>query len=166
MTIWLIGMMGSGKTTVGRAVAARLGLAFHDTDLEVEERAGRTISEIWEEEGEAAFRQMESDAVARLAGSESVVATGGGVVLDPANRATMRSSGRVFWLDGPPELLAGRVGQDEERPLLGNETDAVHILTTIRSEREEAYEAAAHHRLGADEAPDEVAAEVVRLWKA
>ena len=108
----LVGMMGSGKTTVGRLVAQRLGRRFVDSDEQVEARAGRTVREIFEAEGEAAFRALEAGALAEaLAAPEpAVVAAAGGVVLDPGNRRALREAATVVWLRAGPGVLASRAG--------------------------------------------------------
>ena len=116
----LVGMMGSGKTTVGRLLARRLGRPFRDSDDAVEEATGRTVREIWESDGEAAFRTEERRALQRALADPrpSVVAAAGGVVLQGGNRQLLRSGGRVVWLRADPGVLAGRVGRGDHRPLL------------------------------------------------
>lgn len=117
--IFLVGLMGSGKTTAGRALAARLGRSFVDSDHEIEARTGVRIPVIFEIEGEAGFRHREAEAIDRLtAGSGVVLATGGGAVLDPANREHLRSRGLVIYLHAQPADLARRLGRDRTRPLL------------------------------------------------
>ena len=137
----LIGMMGSGKTTVGRRLAAALGRPLVDSDAQVEARTGRTVREIFESDGEAAYRVLEREAlVDALAGAEpSVVAAAGGVVLDPGNRAVLQEAGTVVWLRARPEVLARRVsaGRDH-RPLLGD--DPLAALQRLDAERRPLYE--------------------------
>ena len=117
----LIGFMGTGKTAVGRALAARLGLAFVDTDAVVEERAGRPVARIFAEDGEERFRRLESEAVASAGDREgAVIATGGGVVLRPENMARLRRRGMVVALRAAPEAIVARVGAGADRPLLGD----------------------------------------------
>lgn len=117
--IYLIGMMGCGKTTVGRQLAKRLGRRFADADHEIEARTGVRIPTIFEIEGEPGFRQREARVIAELADETNlVVATGGGAVLDPANREVMRTSGLVIYLNAPPALLYERTRHDRNRPLL------------------------------------------------
>jgi shikimate kinase len=116
--IFLVGFMGSGKSTVGAALAERLGWAFLDTDTRVEERAGRTIEAIFREDGEARFRELEDEVVAGLDGlHRAVVATGGGLFLRFANRRRLRGLGHSVWLDVPLETCVGRVGRGAGRPL-------------------------------------------------
>jgi shikimate kinase len=155
-------MMGSGKTTVGRIVADRLGLPFHDTDEAVEEASGRTVVELFAD-GEQTFRDAEADAVRSLAGQDAVVACGGGVVLDEGNVGALRATGLVVWLDAPVSVLAVRVGDATGRPLLDGDPDAG--LERIASERRARYEAAAHLRVEATHHdPDETAGEVITAW--
>lgn len=118
--LWLVGMMGSGKTTVGETVVRRLGLVFIDTDSHIESENQRSIAVIWETEGENAFRDLESELLVRLGstGQDCVVATGGGVVLRPGNIAVMRETGTVVWLTAEPGELVGRVSGSPSRPLL------------------------------------------------
>jgi shikimate kinase len=122
----LIGMMGSGKTTVGRLVAERLGSGFADTDEEVESFAGISVPEMFERDGEAAFRRAETEALETLlarSGSR-VVAVGGGAVLSEANREAIRRQATVIWLRATVGTLTDRVGSGEGRPLLVSRTEA------------------------------------------
>lgn len=117
--IVLTGPMGSGKTTVGRLAAETLGRGFRDTDSMVEESAGRTVSEIFADDGEVRFRELESEAVAALALEDNmVIATGGGAVLDPANMRRLRMNGVIVNLEAHPRVLAERLEGSAERPLL------------------------------------------------
>ncbi|HEY5685375.1 MAG TPA: shikimate kinase [Acidimicrobiia bacterium] len=141
-TIWLVGMMGSGKSTVGEELARRRRVAFYDTDALIVERLGHSIAEVWDLHGEEGFRDVESAQVDRLAGQDAVVATGGGVVLRPSNVETMRGSGPVVWLRTSVAELAERVGGGEGRPLLtGGSVDT--RLSAVLDTRRELYEKAA-----------------------
>jgi shikimate kinase len=112
-------MMGAGKTTLGRQIARRLGLRFIDCDHEIATRTGVSIPMIFEIEGEAGFRQREANLLRELAGlSGVVVSTGGGIVIDPDNRALLRQSGLTVYLRATPELLYARTRHDASRPLL------------------------------------------------
>ena len=115
----LIGMMGAGKTTVGRELARRLNLRFADCDHELIARTGVSVPIIFEFEGEAGFRQRESRLLAELLDeSDIVIATGGGIVLDPANRALLSERGTVIYLNVPSHVLWERTRRDRNRPLL------------------------------------------------
>lgn len=119
----LVGMMGSGKSTVGPVVAERLRRRFHDSDAEVVRRTGMSIPELFSKRGERGFRAEEQAALSYLVSSPvpAVIGVGGGAVLDPQTRRRLRSRGVIFWLDVAPHLLAGRVGADRGRPLLRND---------------------------------------------
>ncbi|MBP7712705.1 MAG: shikimate kinase AroK [Gammaproteobacteria bacterium] len=117
--VFLVGPMGAGKSTIGRHLARVLGQRFVDADREIEARTGASISLIFDLEGEAGFRRRESAVIAELAASDGlVVATGGGAVLDPANRAALRQRGTVVYLHAPLEVLVRRTHRDRDRPLL------------------------------------------------
>ena len=158
--LWLIGMMGSGKTTVGKLVAADRGTPHWDADRLLEERAGRSIPEIFSERGEGFFRGLEREVIARLAAETetgAVISTGGGAVLDGANRAAMRGSGAVAWLDAPVSVLAERA--EGGRPLLeGREAES--RLGELLAERRPCYQAAAHYAIDARGTAQETAAQV------
>ncbi|HWQ11655.1 MAG TPA: shikimate kinase [Roseiflexaceae bacterium] len=136
----LIGLSGAGKSTVGRALAARLGWALRDTDALVEAAAGRRLAAIFAEEGEARFRALEADALrAALDAAPCVVATGGGIVLRPENRVLLRERALVVWLDAPTETLVARLrAHDEERPLLAGDDPAAR-LEALRAARAGLY---------------------------
>jgi shikimate kinase len=160
----LVGMMGSGKTTVGRRVAARLGRRLRDSDAEVEARTGRTVREIFESDGEAAFRAEEARALADALGDPepAVVAAAGGVVLDPRNRTRLKEGGTVVWLDARPEALARRVSAGGHRPLLGD--DPLAALRRLDAERRPLYAEVADHVVSVeDRRPDDVVADVLAI---
>ncbi len=163
MSLWLIGMMGSGKTTVGRLVAAQARLPFHDVDLIVQERLGKSIPELWDASGEDTFRAIESTIIEELAsGDGAVISTGGGAVLRAANRKAMNRSGKVVWLTASPAVLAGRLVGSTERPLLGSGGEA--RLAELLEERSALYEKIAHLSLSTvGRTPAEVAGEI-RSW--
>ncbi len=136
----LVGMMGTGKSTVGRIVAERLGLAFHDTDDLVEARAGRSVRELFAQDGEEAFRRLESEVLADALAAEdpSVVAAAGGVVLRPENRAALAGAdARVVWLCAEPETLLDRVRNGMHRPLLDGDPEGT--LRRMYTDREPLY---------------------------
>lgn len=135
MRVLLVGMMGAGKTTVGRLLAERWGCAYVDSDREVEETTGHGVAELFESGGEAAFRSLETDALRQaVAGDEpAVVSVAGGAVLDPGNRELLRASGTVVWLRADPATLAARVGNGAGRPLLaGDPAGALRRLDAVR----------------------------------
>jgi shikimate kinase len=162
--IWLIGMMGSGKSTVAPVVASLLGWRVLDTDAEIVARSGRLIGE-WFPVDLAAFRSEEHDLLKTTAASldDVVVACGGGVVLDPESVAVMRSTGMVVCLDAPVPVLGVRVGDGGGRPLLGG--DVAADLDAILKERMDLYRAAAHAVVPAEATPEEVAKAVVAAWR-
>ncbi|HET6875579.1 MAG TPA: shikimate kinase [Acidimicrobiales bacterium] len=143
--VLLIGMMGAGKTTVGRLLAERVGWPYLDSDDEVERRTGRTVPQIWKEDGEAAFRKEESAVLAQACASTdpNVVSVAGGAVLDLDNRALIRRSGLVIWLRADVSTLVRRVGSGEGRPLLTGGPAAA--LTRLSVERAPVYAELADH---------------------
>lgn len=147
--IVLVGMMGVGKTTVGRKLAALLGLPFCDADEEIEKAAQMSIPEIFAQFGEPYFRSGERRVIARLVGEDGaperrVLATGGGAFADPETRALILKRAIAVWLDSDVETLLARVGRKGNRPLLktGNPRE---ILTRLKAERGPAYAEAPIH---------------------
>ncbi|MFN8621705.1 MAG: bifunctional shikimate kinase/3-dehydroquinate synthase [Chloroflexota bacterium] len=158
--IVLVGLPGSGKSSVGRQLAAELGRPFIDLDVLIEERTGHHPAVLIASEGEPRFRELESEAiVAACAVSGAVIATGGGAVLDPLNRWALWNAGRSVWLDAPDEVLLARLRKDPvERPLLKG--DALAALAATRARRMAYYRAADLH-LDAD-APVEASVAAIR----
>jgi len=150
-SIILIGLSGAGKSTVGRALAARLGCQLLDTDALVIQAAGRSIAQIFAEDGEARFRELEADAlITALKGMPGVVATGAGIVLRPENRARMRERALVAWLDAPTETLVARLlAHDEARPLVQG-ADPAARLEALRQARQALYAEVADLRVATD----------------
>jgi shikimate kinase len=137
--LYLIGMMGAGKTTVGRVLARRLKLRFLDSDQEVERRCGVKIPVIFDIEGEAGFRSREAQAIAELTSLEGIVlATGGGVVLAEENRRALAAHGTVIYLSAQPEALYQRVRHDRNRPLLAT-GEPLERLRELYAERDPLY---------------------------
>jgi shikimate kinase len=141
--LYLVGMMGAGKTTVGRLLARRLKLRFFDSDHEIEARCGVKIPVIFEIEGERGFRARETQAIAELTALDGIVlATGGGVVLAEENRSRLAARGTVVYLRATPEHLYERVRQDRNRPLLAG-GDPLGRLRELYRERDPLYSALA-----------------------
>ena len=136
----LVGMMGAGKTTVGRELARRLGWPYCDSDAMVEAHTGKTVPELFEERGEAAFRAEESRALAEAVTSDGpvVVSVAGGAVLDPDNRRRLADGGTVVWLRADVTTLAERVGDGEGRPLLSPDPETA--LRRLYAQRRPVYE--------------------------
>jgi shikimate kinase len=161
--VFLIGLMAVGKTTVGRHLAAELGLKFFDADQLIEERAGADVSWIFDVEGEAGFRDREVqviDDLTRLSGV--VVATGGGAVLRPENRRHLAERGTVIFLETPIERLLDRTRYDRKRPLLrgGN---ARATLERLFRERGPLYESIASYRFCGDRRSAKALAEEIAV---
>lgn len=130
----LIGMMGAGKTTVGRRLAARLGRAFLDSDEEIEKAAQMTIPEMFAERGEAEFRSGETRVIARILKDEDiVVATGGGAFINPDTRALIKSVALSVWIKADFDLLFARVSKRSNRPLLKTENPRKTLRTLIET---------------------------------
>jgi shikimate kinase len=135
-TVVLVGLMGSGKSTVGALVAQQTGRALVDVDAVITARMSKTVRELWEEGGEAAYRHLESDVVLEVLRGDapSVLAAPGGVVLDPVVRAALAGS-LVVWLRTSPSTLAGRVRPGDHRPLLGDHpAQTFAAMAEMRSE--------------------------------
>jgi len=158
----LVGLMGAGKTTVGRRCAKRLGRPFVDTDDVVVALAAMPFDEIWRDGGEARFRELEQQAVVDMCASPEplVIACGGGTVVDADNRRRLRAAGVVVWLRAPTAVLAQRVGTGARRPLLAG--DPAGALERLAAAREDAYVASADVVVDTDERGlDEVADAVI-----
>lgn len=138
-SIVLIGLMGAGKTTVGRRLAAAMNRPFQDADHEIERAAGRSVSEIFDDFGEAAFRDGERRVIARLLDEKPMVlALGGGAFVDPETRALVKAKAVSIWLQADVETLAARVSRRDTRPLL-RDGDPLEILQRLLTAREPAY---------------------------
>jgi len=138
--IVLIGMMGSGKTSVGRAISKKAGIAFIDTDAVIEAHRGMTIPHIFEHYGEAHFRSLEAEIAQQVASyTNTVIATGGGIVLNSRNMAFLRTSGFVVYLRCSPTQLYERTAKDHNRPLLNATNERLMKLETLLSQREHLY---------------------------
>lgn len=161
-------MMSSGKTKVGRMLSSRSGFPFFDIDDQIVDRAGKTIPQIFAEQSETAFRTMESQEVARIAGDRQrmVVATGGGVILDQHSRRLMRETGLVVWLKPSISSLIAKK-KTYNRPLLQGHSDLAARYTEIWEARKHLYQEAAHLSIEMDgKSRESVAEEVWRMWRA
>jgi shikimate kinase len=145
--VYLIGPMGSGKTAVGRRLATLLGKEFFDSDAEIEKRTGVDVRYIFEKEGEARFRLREREIIASLTSLDSVVvATGGGVILDPDNRERLSKTGTVVYLETNIDTLVRRTKSAKTRPLLMND-DPRAVLERLMTIRRPLYESTADLRV-------------------
>ena len=162
-SLYLVGMMGSGKTSTGRPLAERLGYGFVDADAVIEQAAGCSIPEIFDRDGEAGFRSLESQVLSAISQRHSlVVATGGGVVTQPENWG-MLHSGIVIWLDVVPDQLLQRLNADSTvRPLLQT-ADPEAALNALLNERRPLYAEADLTVVINDETPEAVADGVLQL---
>jgi shikimate kinase len=152
MNIVLIGYRGTGKSTVGRLLAARLGREFVSTDAEIVKRAQRTIPEIVAQQGWDYFRDLESDICRELASRDHlVIDTGGGAILRAQNLETLKKNGIVFWLTASVETIAKRIGGDNQRPSLTGNKSFVDEIQDVLRERTPKYHAAADHSIATDD---------------
>ncbi len=166
MNVFLIGYRGSGKTTVAAALAQRLGWPWLDADAELERRTGKTIKQIFAEQGEPVFRDLESDILANLVRLDRhIVALGGGVVLREANRRLLAGRGKIVWLQASPEMLQARICGDattaERRPNLTGQGGLAEIRTLL-AERTPIYASCADLTVDAESRPaDEIAGQII-----
>lgn len=159
-SILLVGMMGSGKSTVGRRLAARLSLPFYDADEEIEKAAGLSISEIFQRYGEGHFRDGERRVITRLIdGPRCVIATGGGAFAQEATRSEILARGLAIWLDVPIPVLVERVSRRNHRPLLHGR-NPTEVITDLMEKRGPAY-AEAHLKVRCDASPHSRAVDAV-----
>lgn len=162
LPIVLVGLMGVGKTTVGRRLAQRLSLPFVDADHEIEAAAGMTVAEIFERYGEPYFRDGERRVITRLIdGTRKVIATGGGAFINDETRTLILSQATAIWLRAHPDILVERVGRRNSRPLLHNR-DARAVLTELARVRDPIY-AEAHIHIASQKTPhDATVAAILR----
>jgi len=160
-SIVMVGLMGAGKTAIGKRLAARLDLPFVDTDREIEQAAGCTIPEIFARFGEPAFRDGERRVIARLlAGPRCVLATGGGAFMDADTRAAVKAAGLSVWLKADLDTLVRRTARRTNRPLL-SAGDPREILAGLMATRYPVYAPADIHVQSLESPPDETTARVV-----
>ena len=164
MNLVLTGFMGTGKSTIGRLVAARLSRPFIDMDEAIEQQAGQTIPEIFNSQGEAAFRRLESQVCAELAARDGlVIATGGGALVNPTNRALMEQSGLIICLTATSEALLERLAGNGNRPLLNKPNPAQEIARLLAA-RAAAYAVLPHHVDTTALDPEQVTEMIINLW--
>lgn len=165
--MWLIGMMGSGKTTVGRGAAGRIGVPFYDTDDLVVDISRMSINDIWDGVGEEGFRELERRAVAAVPVTGFLAAAGGGAVLDPDNREHMRQGAPIVWLRCAPNVLADRLESDGSRPLLAAPgVPAEERIAGILAERSDLYSDVASDIIDTDDRElDDVITDVISIWQ-
>jgi shikimate kinase len=161
ISVFLVGMMGTGKTTVGKILAQKLGYIFFDTDVLIEQVTAQSINEIFATEGEESFRDIEGQILGELAAyTQSVVATGGGIVLRQANWSYLRH-GLIIWLDAPVPLLVKRLAADTTRPLL-QAADLNLKLTALLEQRQSLYaEADLRISIEENETPEQITAKIL-----
>ncbi len=166
MNIFLIGNRGSGKTTVGRRLGELLHWAAVDADIELEQRAGKSIKDIFAASGEATFRELETRVITDLASrNEHVISLGGGAILSDANRKAIKGRGPVVWLQASPETLFARINADpatdERRPNLTAQ-GGVEEIRTLLTERTPKYKACSHLAVDVNRLdPDEIARQIL-----
>lgn len=151
--IYLIGFMGSGKTTIGKAIGLRLNLPVFDTDQEISCSTGKTINDIFEESGEAGFRLLEAECLKKLPNVDSIITTGGGIILREENRKWMRQNGLVIYLEASPADILNRLKGDQTRPLL--KEDKEFKVAKILEERMPLYLEAANFTFNTSNKPVE-----------
>jgi shikimate kinase len=162
-SIVLVGLMGAGKSSIGRRLASRIGLAFVDADTEIEKAAGMTIPEIFAKHGEAYFRAGEVRVVSRiLDGGPQVLATGGGAYMNPETRANIRARGISVWLNAELDVLLKRVKRRADRPLLKS-GDPEGVLRKLIAERYPVYAEADLTVMSREATHDEIVDEVLAV---
>ena len=167
-TIVLVGMMGVGKSTVGKRLANRLGVPFIDADAEIEKAAGLTIPEIFEKYGEPHFRDGERRVIARLLRDKPahVLAAGGGAFNDPETRERVAERGISVWLNADPEILAARVSRRSNRPMLNSDLEILGRLKELAAVRDPVYALADLHIDTSDGNPEDSVSRVIAALEA
>lgn len=160
----LCGFMGSGKSTVGKLLAEKLGTRFVDTDAYIEQKEGMTISEMFEKYGEEYFRQKEHEVCEELSElKRTVISTGGGTLLNDENRKTLKKNGVVFLLNVSSRTVLSRLKSDTTRPLLQRE-DKEHAVKMLLTQRTPLYNMAADHVIDAEESPRKVCLKILSIY--
>lgn len=163
LNVYLIGMMGSGKTTVGKLLAEKLQYRFLDTDSLIENVTNKTINQIFAEEGETYFRELESQILAEVSTYiRTIIATGGGIVLKQENWSYLHH-GMIIWLDTPVEVLVKRLAEDETRPLL-QKGDLSDNLTNLIAQRQSLYQQAdITISVKSNQTPNDIVEQIIKL---
>ena len=163
--LFLIGMMGSWKSTVGSKLAEYLKMEFIDTDDAIEEITEMKVADIFREFGEKRFREMEKAFfIEKAKQSGQIFSTGGGIVLEEENRKVLQNNGICFFLDASPQILSQRIHNTDKRPLLADSDNLENRLKTIWKDRSELYKISAHHIIKTDELkPLEVLDEILKI---
>lgn len=162
MNIYLIGMMGSGKSTVGKILAKKMAIPFIDLDHYIEVKNNKSITNIFKENGEAHFRELESDALSQIEESTVLVACGGGIVQNKTNRETLLSTGKVVFLHASIPEIAKRLKDSIDRPLL-KEKERIQELTKIWNGRKDYYQETAHILVNTDrQSPNEISENIFK----
>ena len=166
MNIFIVGPMGSGKSTVGKIISSELFLTFYDTDEEIETRTGASIDWIFDLEGEEGFRKRESKILEDMVHKNSIVlSTGGGIILSESNREMLSSRGTVFYLATPIAVQLERTSKDKDRPLL-KDGDPGEILKNLHLARESLYKEVADYSVNTEgKSSQEVSSEIIKLVK-
>ena len=166
MNIFIVGPMGSGKSTVGKIISDELFFNFFDTDEEIETRTGASIDWIFDLEGEEGFRKRESEILIEMVDKNSIVlSTGGGIILSESNRELLSSRGTVFYLSTPISVQVERTAKDKDRPLL-KDKDPEKVLADLQKSRQSLYEEVSDHIINTEsKSGSEVANEIVKLVK-
>ncbi len=158
--IYLVGFMGSGKSTIGNILAQKLNMKFVDVDTEIEKKEKMKISDIFKEKGEPYFRELEKKEIEKLIQKENlVVSTGGGLGADLENMKKMKKTGTVIWLDVPLNIILERCKNDQNRPLL---QQSIEDLKKLYENRKKVYSIADIHINVTNQTPEEIVKEILK----
>jgi len=166
MNLVLIGYRGTGKTTVGRILAERLGMNYIGMDAMIVERAGMSIPEIVEKRGWPAFRDLESEVAQELAAVDNaVIDAGGGIIERPENIEALRANALIIWLKASVPAIVSRIEEDSQRPSLTGGKTFTEEVAEVLERRTPAYRSAAQHELDTDQlSPEQVADRIIEIW--